>query len=282
MAKSRSDAPSYRVTVEKGRLVPATQFDAERLDSYRNGTRLRVTLSPDNDRRGIRRWWAILHLVIKQTKLGEIWPNTEVASRAVKVALNLVDSAKTADGKWFATPISLNELDDAQLDDALELMIRLLSAKTGIDVSTLQKEAADAGEDEESSSPGQVAPTSDPGGESGDGGSLPVAADQSESASSGTDDATSEAPAASIPAEAGVSRYSRRECVDKMMAIATDPDVPVALERQNILIENKAIWKDVMPNDLEFVKTAFDTANKVLKGELKEALARQYLAGLAK
>lgn len=144
---AKSDAPALRMRVEGGRLVPATPFDQERIDSYHRGTVVMVKLSPPKDRVQIRRWWAILTLVIKQCATP--WKTTDEAHEAIKLALGIVNLSKTVGGKFMAYPKSLTDLEDPELDDAVLQMIELLSRMTGVDVATLKKEAANVGEDRE-------------------------------------------------------------------------------------------------------------------------------------
>lgn len=140
---SKSDYPSLRMTVEGGRLVPATPFDAERINSYRRGTVVFVKFTEERDRVLIRKWHAILGLVLKQCQTP--WKNKDEAHEAIKLALGIVNLSKTVSGQFMQYPKSLSELDDPELQEALEQMIDLLSHMTGVDVATLRKEEADVG-----------------------------------------------------------------------------------------------------------------------------------------
>jgi hypothetical protein len=55
---------------------------------------------------------------------------------------------------------------------------------------------------------------------------------------------------------------------------------PDAKDRQATVIFAKDAWKAELPTELEFVRACTDTANKVVKSELKEAAARKYLESL--
>jgi hypothetical protein len=159
MARARSDAPSFKMTIENGRLLPATAFDQERLLSWRNGTLVDVSLGAV-DRRRIRQWWAVLGLCVKQCRTP--WATAEQASEAVKLALGIVQLGKTVSGKWMQWPRSLTELDDLDLEDAVRRMIDLMSQVTGVDVATLRKEAGQ-------NSPEEAVPTLAQSGEAGNG-----------------------------------------------------------------------------------------------------------------
>jgi hypothetical protein len=138
------DFPALRMTIEGGRLVPATPFDAERINSYRRGTVVFVKFTEERDRILIRKWFAILGLVLKQCQTP--WKNKDEAHEAIKLALGIVNLSKTVSGQFMQYPKSLSELDDPELQEALEQMTELLSRMTGVDVATLRKEAADVGQ----------------------------------------------------------------------------------------------------------------------------------------
>jgi hypothetical protein len=70
------------------------------------------------------------------------------------------------------------------------------------------------------------------------------------------------------------------ECLDKFMALATDPSVPDAKERRSNVEFAKNAWKDALPQRLDFVKACFETADKVVRRELQPAPAKRYLEGL--
>lgn len=142
-ADMSKDFPALRMTVDGGRLVPATPFDAERINSYRNNTLVMVKLSPPKDRVQIRKWFAILGLVMKQCQTP--WKTVDEAHDAIKLALGIVDLSKTVGGQFMARAKSLTDLDDPELDEAVLQMIDLLSHMTGVDVATLRKEASDVG-----------------------------------------------------------------------------------------------------------------------------------------
>lgn len=132
--------PAFSMIIESGRLVPATPCDFERLDSFRRGTKVRVRFTEERDRVLVKKWWAILGLVVKQCQTP--WKTKEEASEAVKLALGIVNLTKTVKGDFLAYPKSLTDLEDPELQDAVEQMTELLSRITGVDVETLKKETA--------------------------------------------------------------------------------------------------------------------------------------------
>ncbi|TCU20872.1 hypothetical protein EV130_112252 [Rhizobium azibense] len=141
----KGDFPALRMIIEGGRLAPAGQFDQERLNSYRRGTVVFVHFTEEKDRVLVRKWWAILGLVVKQCDTP--WKTKEEASEAIKLALGIVNLSKTVGGQFMQYPKSLKELDDPEMAEALENMTELLSRMTGVDVATLKKETAHIVED---------------------------------------------------------------------------------------------------------------------------------------
>lgn len=168
---AKSEYPALRMRVENGRLVPASQFDQERLDSYRQGAVVMVKFTEERDRVLIKKWFAVIGLVLKQCKTP--WKNKDEAHEAIKLALGIVNLSKTISGQFMQYPKSLSDLDDPEMTEALENMIALLSRMTGVDVDTLRKETAHVDTDNNSegvspssSDAGDVSPSSDSAGAS--------------------------------------------------------------------------------------------------------------------
>ncbi|MBX5154600.1 hypothetical protein HJB78_27185 [Rhizobium lentis] len=137
---TKSDFPALRMTIDGGRLIPAGPFDAERLNSYRRGTVVYVRFTEEKDRVLVRKWFAIIGLVLKQCQTP--WKNRDQAHEAIKLALGIVNLSKTVGGEYMQYPKSITELEDPELQEALEQMTELLSRMTGVDVATLKKETA--------------------------------------------------------------------------------------------------------------------------------------------
>jgi len=137
---TKGDFPALRMTIDGGRLVPAGPFDAERLNSYRRGTVVYVRFTEEKDRVLVRKWFAIIGLVLKQCQTP--WKNKDEAHEAIKLALGIVNLSKTVGGDYMQYPKSLAELEDPELQEALEQMTELLSHMTSVDVATLRKETA--------------------------------------------------------------------------------------------------------------------------------------------
>lgn len=117
--------------------------------------------------------------------------------------------------------------------------------------------------------------------------SAPLADDESAIESSGDDVAS---PSSSLDSEIddfaeqaigrnpAVIRELKRECKDKFLQIAAS-DLPAG-ERRGVLERTKNVWKDELPEGLEFVRICFETADKVIKKELTPEFALKYLNGL--
>lgn len=193
---SKSDFPPLRMTIEGGRLVPAGPFDAERLNSFRRGTVVYVRFTEEKDRVLVKKWWAILGLVLKQCKTP--WKTRDEAHEAIKLALGIVNLSKTVGGDFMQYPKSLTELEDPELQEALDQMIELLSRMTGVDVATLRKETAHVDEEPSDPETGEILDTQSPN--SGSTPSEPDTADSGTlSASAASDDTAPQASSSDAP-----------------------------------------------------------------------------------
>ncbi|MER8532073.1 hypothetical protein NKH61_05400 [Mesorhizobium sp. M1005] len=272
----KHEPPPFKMVIERGKLIPATPYDAERLDSYRNGVRVNVRFTEDRDRVMVKKWWAVLGRAVKECKTP--WQNKEQASEAIKLALGIVNLSKTVGGDFMAYPKSLTELDDPELTEAVERMIDVIYHVTGVDVSVWRKHVENIRDDEPSE---VVAPSSDVGSDEA---SSPgqIAADQTEPVG-GTGEADDiearEEPDASSASDL-VIRNLMVECLDKFMALAVDSSVPDAKQRRANVEFAKNTWKEALPARLGFVKACFETADKMVKGELKADVARRYLESM--
>lgn len=170
----KHEAPPFRMVLERGKLVPATAFDAERLDTYRTGATMNVRFVEEKNRWGIRKWWAVVNRAVKECPTP--WKTTAEASEAIKLALGIVNLTKTVGGAWMQYPKSLTELTDPELEEAVEQMLAVMYRVTGIDPDDWRKQIADIGKDEhdpgsaplepEGSASGHDVPTSNDGASS--------------------------------------------------------------------------------------------------------------------
>lgn len=121
----------FKMTVENGRLVPATPYDQERLLTWTKGSKVNVVFVRDGGRVMERKWWAILNRAVKECKTP--WKTSAEASEAIKISIGVTNYTKTVGGEFLTYPKSLTELDDPELDDAVLLMIDIVYRVTGVD-----------------------------------------------------------------------------------------------------------------------------------------------------
>ncbi|TPK14125.1 hypothetical protein [Mesorhizobium sp. B2-5-11] len=268
------------MVIEAGKLVPATAYDQERLDTYRRGTPVNVVMVRDGGRVMERKWFAILGLVVKQCNVP--WTNKDQASEAVKLALGIVNLSKTVGGEFMAYPKSLTELTDPELDEAVRDMMDLIQRMTGIDPATLKKEIADVGEDEHEPADG-----SSVGGQGSDGASpspdspavaaepVPAAADQ-EAGSLEADHPDSAAPASVSLSDSDKAFLVR---VFKTMKAAVGPEV-------NVFTRQALVFTDEIGGKSALVRAKAKTIRERLQDCCGENPTKgtvevgRYLAGL--
>jgi hypothetical protein len=115
----------------------AFQPDYERLSSYKDGTRIVCHIEPDGVRKGIRNWYRIIGAACSK---GLLDLSKTAADELLRGALDMVVDKRMANGKWVEERQSLNDLDDAELEEKVELMKGVLLAWTGIDPDTFDRE----------------------------------------------------------------------------------------------------------------------------------------------
>lgn len=265
-------SPPFKMRVEKGHLVPAAAWDAERMASYRNGSEVNVVITQEAASWRRRKYWAILGNVVKTCPVRQT--RAEDLHKAIRLKLGIVESFTTMGGATKVELRSTSLMDEQEFEAFYHEAMDLLREQTGVDVETLGKEAADVGPDEHES-PDAQSPASD----EGSGASIPVegsAPDQSAAAdlqAPGETATPSETPGAD-------ARAMMEECLRKFIGLATDTNVPDPKERRSVLAGAKDDWKRTLPDHLDFVKACFSTADKVIKGELPAKKAEEYLRGL--
>lgn len=154
-----SDFLPFRMVIEGGRMVAASQHDEERLDSYRRGTRVSVSIVEDNQSPLIRKWWAIIGAALKHCDLP--WKNKAAAHRHLKVVCGVCDRFYIGEREVIEVG-SLSDLDHGELSDVVEMMMGILQRMTGVDPETLGKNAPDTGRDEREIPPQDELPGPDP------------------------------------------------------------------------------------------------------------------------
>lgn len=153
---SRSDFPPLRVVVERGKLAPASAYDAERIDAYTNGAVLTLSAWQGRNEALQRKYWAIVSKVVKDCKTP--WESATECSDALKMAHGVTKIYKSIKMQWHSTPGSLTDLDNTQLTEFYELAMATLSRIVGVDVLTLGRESADTGDRIEHSNSSTITP----------------------------------------------------------------------------------------------------------------------------
>ncbi len=158
---TKHESPPFKMVIENARLVPATAYDEERLQSYRRGTKVSVRFTEEKDRVMVRKWWAILGKAVKECDTP--WQTKDQASEAIKLALGIVNLSKTVSGAFMQYPKSLTELTDPELEEAVLQMTEIIQHITGVDPDDWRNQIADLGEDEQSETSGSPQPDAESG-----------------------------------------------------------------------------------------------------------------------
>jgi hypothetical protein len=269
--KTKSDAPAFRFIVEPGpKLVPASAYDAERLDTFKVGRVLRFTPVEESDRKDIRRWWAILNRVVKDANTP--WRTAAQASEAIKLALGIVEYGKTIHNNYMQWPKSLKELDDEELAQAVRDMGVIIHRMTGVDPLDWSREAPDVGDDEPRDNTQQ---SSEP--------SAVLAPDEG-----GVLDDT---PTDAAPTLSSRHLETKAEIVAKFLALAVPKEGTTVVHSRESLEMAKDMWKqEITSGDygaaeselLKLLVTTVKTVDDVIRGRKPFDDAKTYLEGLAR
>lgn len=267
------DFPALRMMIDGGKLVPATPYDQERIDSYRRGTTVFVKFTEEKDRVLVKKWFAVLGLVLKQCKTP--WKTRAEAHEAIKLALGIVNLSKTVNGQWMQYPRSLTELEEPELREALDNMIALLSKITGVDVETLQREATAVGaEQADREQTSQSSETDD------DGGDVPSSNESTAPSPEVGAAEGSGGPAPSQPEPSSDHMEWLFNVVSMLLAVAHpgwDPDVLRAQRRAAAA----AFPADGIPKPiLDKASSCFDYCMKVVAGDMSQTDASAVIAGI--
>lgn len=269
---AKSDAPALRMIVERGpKLVPATPFDAERLDSYRLGTVIRVEPVLGADRKDVRKWWAILRRAVRDCNTP--WRTAQQASEAIKLALGLVEYGKTVNGNFMQWPKSLNDLDDQELAEAVEEMAQLLYRITGVDPMEWPQETPDTGEDLTDSADAHPSSQSAEGSGDEDAPLRPTPTSP-EAAGLPADSEGDEEPALSANPE--IARALMRDCINDMLRDAFSMPEEKQAEKVEKLREIY-LEPQNLGNHAAFVNRCADTVLRIIGKPNEQDRARAYL-----
>jgi hypothetical protein len=253
------EQPTFRMIVGVSKLTPATQFDEERLCTFRLGSEVEVKISQDKNPKLMRRYWWILNHMVRDAPTP--WKNSAEASAAIKIALGVVDRSIGTNGVVISYPRSLTDLDGPEFEEFYEGAMAVLYAVTGVDVETIIRESASPGDE----SPADIAPDAPAGEEGSSDGQAPLG------------------PAAAdldpIDDEPLSLAALKQECIAKLLHLAADRDLTPQQRLENLdLIQPD--WGDRLKSHPQFVQQCFATMAKVIRGELSIDAARKYLFSL--
>ena len=313
----KAEHPPFRMIVRAGKLVPASGYDEERLATFALESEITCTIVRDANPK-LARYWMLLNLAVKQCPTP--WKTTAEAHGYLKLTLGVVSPIQTPHGDIWKEPRSLSDLEPGEFDEFFEGAMALLWHITGVDPETLQKEAAGDGGKKSLADPQAPRLAGDKGGGTRPPDSRAAADPNSETVQQGVpnriaadfEDEDSLAGYAAGDDEggggaAGISatgmppadQYAppderamldndgqrmsttalKAEAIAKLVALATDATLTID-ERRLSLAQNRQGWIDTLPGHPEFVRTAFQTADKIIKGELAADSAKRYLFSL--
>ena len=265
--------PPLRMTVAAGHLVPATPHDAERFDAWRNGTVVNVRFTREKQRIQEVIWWAAINRAVKHCATP--WKTADEASEAIKLALGIVNLTKTVKGAWASYPKSLTELDEPELDEAVERLFDVLYGVTGVHCEDWREQARLI---KEAAAPQGSPPASD------DEETEPAATQSSpaadEAAAGGSEASPCDAPANSS-LKAQLVGSLKLECINKLLVLATDNTLTEEQRAENLDLA-ASWWRDALPADHAFVHAVTATARRVSEGKTPPPGAKHYLEELAR
>jgi hypothetical protein len=152
MAKlKKPEIPPISMTIDKGRLVPASARAQETVDQFRNGAVVSVYIVQEVQDVRRKRYFAIVSNAVKNCKTP--WKTTNGAHRGLKRALEVFDEGVDYLGRDTKEEKSLNDLTQPEFEEYERNAYELLNYITGVDVTTLGKEATEWAEPEPDEDP---------------------------------------------------------------------------------------------------------------------------------
>jgi hypothetical protein len=134
----KHDGPTIAVRIERGTLVPASAYDLELLDQWREGAVLNIEAVRAEVPPLERKYFAELSHLLKAAETG--WSNTDTAHEALKKATGFVTPIKRKGG-WDSLSRHIASFTDRELSEFYELFLGIAQRRFGIDPSELQREA---------------------------------------------------------------------------------------------------------------------------------------------
>lgn len=266
----KHELPPFRMIVGAGKLTPADPYTAERLDTYRNGAEMLFQPVVDSQSPLRKKYWAILGRVVRDCP--SPWKNVRSASNALKISLGEVDQGATISGAPVFYPKSLNDIEEPDFEDFFTGAMLILHRVTGVDPETLWKESTGSGNDKESSA--RAPRRADVGIDD----SPPPVVDAAPVPVASVAEQIADRPGGSNPPPGRLDEL-KAEAITKILHYATDPSLKAETLLDN-LIGVQTGWLVHMPNHSTFIKTACQTAARVIRGEITVDEARKYLMTL--
>ena len=122
-----------QVQLSNGRLVPVSQYDAERMEDYAQGSLFNLTATKQRSNPQHNLYWSILRKVAKST--GK-WPTEHHLHDELKLACGYVRSHFSAlDGSFVRIPdsIAFEKMDQAQFRQYFDMAMAKLAEGVGYD-----------------------------------------------------------------------------------------------------------------------------------------------------
>jgi hypothetical protein len=278
----KHEAPALRMRVEQGQLVPTSAWDAERVDSYRNGSIVHAHITQEKNRKLERKYWAILGEVIKSCPVRQ--RDKEALHKAIRLKLGVVDAYFTFGGVLKVEVKSTSTMDDPEYQRFYEDAMALLHQETGVDPEQLSANSPDVGEDEHE--PSEATSPAEDAGSDGDAPrpSTPdVAADPIEPASGGPVEAgaieAEEEPTAAPASVLSPDDKAFLVRVFKTMKAAVGPDT-------NVFKRQAMVFTDEIGGMSDLVRAKAKTIRERLqeccgeKPKIGTLAAAKYVAGV--
>lgn len=126
---------------EKGRLAPASAFDAEILDALADGVDVEVTLKQRRSLPQMRAYWAMLADVVAAT---DAYPSAEHMHDALKYAMGYTQQITLPDGRKVFIPdsVAFGRMGAAEFKGFFDRATRFIAETYGIDPMALTRKAA--------------------------------------------------------------------------------------------------------------------------------------------
>jgi hypothetical protein len=278
VGKKQGDFPSLQMIVEKGRLVPASQLDAELIDDYPNGTELSVDVQQKRSLKLLRKYWWVLGDLVENAPTP--WHDKVEASDALKLASGICDVGKDADGKWYRRPgsIALAAMDEQRFRRYYDLSISVLARVTGVSPDELRDRYKHIPETELPSEPGLSQSTAPTGN-----GDISVAVPSPDVATlSSPPQGEEEAGGANLdpPQAPAPSADLRDECKAKMLQLAIELGRNPAVSEADAdadLCRVGTVWEKKVGR---LAGTVTDIVRRYNAKSIKLETAKRFLGGL--